>query len=180
MWDLVPWPRIKPGPPALGAQSLTTGPPGKSLHSSGFCSVGSALWPLYPDAITFVPLLTPSWLSQAPIFPKLQAKPHLVSDLAGWPRSWSDPLSFWLHLQATTFSLSSPLTAQALEVQRLGGFQRFFFFLLGNEIDNTNSVCFTDTLEVALDEVGVRRVPLPLWILGCGRALLLFVFSFNG
>ena len=23
MWDLVPWPGIEPGPPALGAQSLT-------------------------------------------------------------------------------------------------------------------------------------------------------------
>jgi len=33
-------------------------------------------------------------------------------------------------------------------------FSKIFFFLLGNEIDNTNSVCFTDTLEVALDEVG--------------------------
>ena len=28
MWDLVPWPGIEPGPPALGAQVLTTGPPG--------------------------------------------------------------------------------------------------------------------------------------------------------
>ena len=34
MWDLVPWPRIKPGPPALEAQGLATGKPGKyrSLH----------------------------------------------------------------------------------------------------------------------------------------------------
>ena len=30
MQDLVPWPRIKPGPPALGAWVLATGPPGKS------------------------------------------------------------------------------------------------------------------------------------------------------
>ena len=30
-WDLVPWPGIEPGPPALGARVLTTGPPGKSL-----------------------------------------------------------------------------------------------------------------------------------------------------
>ena len=30
MWDIVPWPGIKPRPPALGAQGLDTGPPGKS------------------------------------------------------------------------------------------------------------------------------------------------------
>ena len=30
MWDLVPWPGIEPRPLALGAQSLATGPPGKS------------------------------------------------------------------------------------------------------------------------------------------------------
>ena len=29
-WDLVPWPGSEPRPPALGAQSLTTGAPGKS------------------------------------------------------------------------------------------------------------------------------------------------------
>ena len=31
MWGLVAWPGMEPGPPALGARSLTTGPPGKSL-----------------------------------------------------------------------------------------------------------------------------------------------------
>ena len=31
MWDLVPRPGIKPGPPTLGAWSLATGPPGKPL-----------------------------------------------------------------------------------------------------------------------------------------------------
>ena len=30
MWDLVPWPGIEPGHLALGAEVLTTGPPGKS------------------------------------------------------------------------------------------------------------------------------------------------------
>ena len=30
MWDLVPWPGIEPRPLALRAQSLATGPPGKS------------------------------------------------------------------------------------------------------------------------------------------------------
>ena len=30
LWDLVPWQWIKPWPPALGAQILATGPPGKS------------------------------------------------------------------------------------------------------------------------------------------------------
>ena len=33
MWDLVPQSGIEPGPPALGPQNLTTGPPGKSLLS---------------------------------------------------------------------------------------------------------------------------------------------------
>ena len=33
MWDLLPWTGIEPGPPAMGAQSLTTGPPGKSSPS---------------------------------------------------------------------------------------------------------------------------------------------------
>ena len=32
MWDLVPWSGIKRRPPALGAWSLTHGPPGKSLN----------------------------------------------------------------------------------------------------------------------------------------------------
>ena len=31
MWDLVPWPGIEPGPPALEHKVLATGPPGKSL-----------------------------------------------------------------------------------------------------------------------------------------------------
>ena len=44
MWDLVPWPRIKPRPPALGAQILTTGQPGKSpedvsLYGNILCSL---------------------------------------------------------------------------------------------------------------------------------------------
>ena len=30
MWDLVPWPGDELGPPALGMQSLSSGPPGKS------------------------------------------------------------------------------------------------------------------------------------------------------
>ena len=30
MWDLVPWPGMEPGPPALGAEVLAMGPPGKS------------------------------------------------------------------------------------------------------------------------------------------------------
>ena len=35
MWDLVPWPGIEPGSPALGAWVLATGPPGKSpTHTS--------------------------------------------------------------------------------------------------------------------------------------------------
>ena len=29
MWSLVPWPGIKPGPPALGCRVLAAGPPGK-------------------------------------------------------------------------------------------------------------------------------------------------------
>ena len=33
MWGLVPWPRIELQPPALGALSPVTGPPGKSLHN---------------------------------------------------------------------------------------------------------------------------------------------------
>ena len=33
-WDLVPWPGIKPRPPALGAQNLATEPPGS--HSIEF------------------------------------------------------------------------------------------------------------------------------------------------
>ena len=32
MWDLVPWPEIKPRPPALGVSSLSHGPPGKSWN----------------------------------------------------------------------------------------------------------------------------------------------------
>ena len=59
-------------------------------------------------------------------------------------------------------------------------FSNIFFFLLGNKIDNINNVCLRDILEVALDEVGVRRFPLSLWILGFCRALMLSVFSFNG
>ena len=34
VWDLVPWPGIKPRPPALGAQNLATEPPGS--HSIEF------------------------------------------------------------------------------------------------------------------------------------------------
>ena len=37
IWDLVPWPRIEPKPPALGTRRLVTGPPGKSLVLN-FCS----------------------------------------------------------------------------------------------------------------------------------------------
>ena len=32
MWDLVPWPGIKPGPPALGAPSLSHGTTSEALH----------------------------------------------------------------------------------------------------------------------------------------------------
>ena len=43
-WDLVPWPRIKPQPPALGVQIVTTGLPGKSpedvsLYGNILCSL---------------------------------------------------------------------------------------------------------------------------------------------
>ena len=34
IWDLVPWPGIQTGAPALGAQSLSPGPPGKSPESN--------------------------------------------------------------------------------------------------------------------------------------------------
>ena len=37
MWDLVPWPGIKPGPPALGAWCLIHCLPGKSLSSILTC-----------------------------------------------------------------------------------------------------------------------------------------------
>ena len=48
MWDLVPRPGIKPGPPTLGAWSLATGPPEAPagfFRSSGF-SAHSAPWAL--------------------------------------------------------------------------------------------------------------------------------------
>ena len=31
-WDLVPWPGLNPGPPALKLEVLATGPPGKALQ----------------------------------------------------------------------------------------------------------------------------------------------------
>ena len=34
MWDLVPWPRIEPGPPELEPGVLATGPPGKSQNDT--------------------------------------------------------------------------------------------------------------------------------------------------
>ena len=36
MWDLVPWPGMEPGPAALGAGVLATGPPGKAQRRSIF------------------------------------------------------------------------------------------------------------------------------------------------
>ena len=49
MWDIVPWPGIKPRTPALGARNLATGPPGKSpdcsFRSSGF-SAHAVPWTL--------------------------------------------------------------------------------------------------------------------------------------
>ena len=49
LWNLVPWPRIKPGPPALELQSLSHGPPGKSqfllfnMHCCCCCLVASVM-----------------------------------------------------------------------------------------------------------------------------------------
>ena len=36
IWNLVPLPGIKPGPPALGRRVLATEPPGKSPHKPLF------------------------------------------------------------------------------------------------------------------------------------------------
>ena len=52
MWDLVPWPGIKPGPPELGAQILghwtTRGVPGKKSLSAGFTPSSTSL----PSTVT--------------------------------------------------------------------------------------------------------------------------------
>ena len=62
MWDLVPRPGIKPGPPTLGAWSLATGPPGKPpdgfFRSSGFSahSVPRVLGYLSPGCLCGLPV----------------------------------------------------------------------------------------------------------------------------
>ena len=42
MWDLVPWPGIKPRPPTLGAQSPSTEPPG---GGDGLVAKSCPMWP---------------------------------------------------------------------------------------------------------------------------------------
>ena len=54
MWDLVTWPGVKPGPPALGVcRILAIGPPGKSFDSS---SAGRYTHPMDRRRSVFIPI----------------------------------------------------------------------------------------------------------------------------
>ena len=58
MWDLVPWPGMEPRPPAVGALSLTTRPPGKSPNECLFKYLLTDR--TYPCGLAFVPWHTGS------------------------------------------------------------------------------------------------------------------------
>ena len=45
--DLVPWPGMEPGPPALGARVLAAGPPGKAPHFWRLRSLRSECWRIW-------------------------------------------------------------------------------------------------------------------------------------
>ena len=54
VWDLVTWPGVKPGPPALGVcRILAIGPPGKSFDSS---SAGRYTHPMDRRRSVFIPI----------------------------------------------------------------------------------------------------------------------------
>jgi len=65
VWDLVPWPEMQPGPPALGVWSLATGPPGKSPTTPNFHHRLSFLMPRFrwqSTSLLFLP--SPNSLSK--------------------------------------------------------------------------------------------------------------------
>ena len=83
IWDLVPRPRMKPGPPALGAWSLITRRPGKSYH----CFYSMDIF-----------LSMPKWESMEMSFFDTLSFSFVVFPRDSCPRSWSlySRCSWWM------------------------------------------------------------------------------------
>ena len=98
MWDLAPWPGIEPGPPALGAQSLSPGPPGRS--------------PLFFSFSLFIPslLLSPPFACFSTFFVYSSQPANLKNhDFRFYGKSFPYGQSkIWSHLLHLDLELSSP------------------------------------------------------------------------